>query len=758
AIDTLGADITNDVTFHYTCEGFSGIPTIGEFSYGAFGLFGGCDEFTADNTVTYENAQPGDLLTFEVVGAEEACSAVIEYPYCADLYFVNDPLPQTGELYTTDIEVQVTASNGEDWPFDLEWSSSDTDATFDGITQPVITSLPDWTTFYESDESGTVLVEALDDVAGECADDFPYELTPPGEEEECEDLEITSPTPEMEEGVCIEVPITVEVTSTLGTTWNTDLIYSSTDADSTFNGDLTSFTTPLTTVTYNSCEGATVTVTAVDDENNVCIDSFSYSPEVTPPADDDDDDDVGDDDDDECVPGDDDMGDDDDDNDDDEECEEELGSLYKYIFTFNFEFEKNSYSDEGIFFSHDDDFAYYTLEYDPDADSSDTVTFTDDMWGGDLDGTLGDGSDSGGEIHLATAADITAYSYKSIQFLGLTETNEINSEEIGQYADDNDLTWIPYLKEENSETTVTDDVLSVIPECEYDDGDLTSVDVCYDPETSPADGEVVIENATTIPDDAVIRIRYVGIVDSNLSCDDEADECLTEQFSNTGYASTVDEEISATADLVVLCSYLVTRGAGDVFLEVEIEQGSDISCIFASEDDPYRNVDSLVILDSSTLSSPDTSAITYTPTLEESVYSQVTISVCDDTEYEANLIGNLSSYVCEIVTEVSDLWKRSTIEETQESQISLSVRNADTLQSSRTTFASWDELAGDLKNQNNPTSGVLYYKGDPSSSTDSITLKNIVVPEGAWTLIVEDADLVLSSNISYATSTGISGN
>ncbi|MEK7146373.1 MAG: hypothetical protein AAB802_04320, partial [Patescibacteria group bacterium] len=163
ALDTNGDDITSEVTFHYICDGYNGGATVGDFEYGWMGLFGGCDEYTTENNITYTNAQPGDTLTFEVVGAEGACSAEIEFPYCVDLDLVNT-LPAEGAngSYSTDIEVEVTASNGEDWPFDVTYSSTDLDSTFDANTQPYSTT--DWTVFYESDASATVSIDADYDV------------------------------------------------------------------------------------------------------------------------------------------------------------------------------------------------------------------------------------------------------------------------------------------------------------------------------------------------------------------------------------------------------------------------------------------------------------------------------------------------------------------------------------------------------------------------------------------------------------------
>ena len=444
-----------------------------------------------------------------------------------------------------------------------------------------------------------------------------------------------------------------------------------------------------------------------------------------------------------------------------------MGAFEKFIYTFNFSSEKNSYTDEGVFFSHDEDRAFYTLDYDPAGDEE-AITFTDEMWGSDLEGTKGDGTDSGGSVRLATNYDELVngtgnngtYTYSLITKMGFGHAQEWYSDTLAAYVDSTEFknnfkTFIPYIQypaDFESESVL-------INECEYDeDGDLEREGVCYDPDFTPEDdGKVVIENTGTVQDDygveASIRIRYVGVIVSGLDCGDDADGCLTEEFQNTASVEVYDNLASLTdsAKLVVLCSYLMTQNAGDVYLEVALQGGSDISCIFVDEDDAtssdYRNVDSLVILEGDN---------NQNDTADEfmSDYSSSTVSFCDDDA--DNLIGNLSSYVCEIVAKVSALWAKATVESTTDSNLSQATRNADTDQTQAdSTYSSWDELAAALTNNNNPNSNILYF--DASQSTDGkMTVGNLTVPAGAWTVIVEGGDLVLTGNISYATTSNIS--
>lgn len=443
--------------------------------------------------------------------------------------------------------------------------------------------------------------------------------------------------------------------------------------------------------------------------------------------------------------------------------EVEMGTFNKFIYTFNFSTDKNAYKDDGVFFSHDEDRAFYTLQYEPTGDEE-AITFTDEMWGSDLEGKKGDGSDSEGTVSLAesytelTKGKSGTYDYESIENFGFgthpyaTDSSgdplllEENSGDIADYieatfSEGNFMTFIPYIKMSGAESVL-------IPECEYDGDELSTETVCYDPEYTPEDDEkVVIENAGTVYEtygaSAAIRIRYVGVIDSRLNCDDTGDECLTEEFENSASVEVYEnlDALTASARLVVLCSYLMTQNAGDVYLEIALEAGSDISCIFVEEGEAtssdYRNVDALVILEGDDI----------TPS---STVSDSTISWCDDSD--ENLIGNLSSYVCEIVAKVTELWAKTTVESTTESHVDQAIRNAETNQSSGNgDYANWSALTTALTNKNNPDSNILYFAGDPDSDTDTVTLGELTVPAGAWTVIVEDADLILNGNIAYAT-------
>ncbi|MFA4814961.1 MAG: hypothetical protein WC924_02170 [Candidatus Gracilibacteria bacterium] len=712
-------------------------------------------------TVFYRNGREGDTVTSYVQGEENPCSDsfTITKPgvglFCEDLTLSPDSLvmePDAEDAGTINGTVVVTGSDSA-WTGTLIISKSGagqlhyrdgSDSTeSDGHLEMSVAGISSTVTFtYTGGEAGDTVTAYIEGESNLCSDAFT--ITQGVEGEICEDIDFSEDVIQVDAD-CEDVPgIEICVERDNDDERTIEICYENQDGSEgefEYEGHI-----------YEGC--AEITIEFGPGETSQCFDITFY--EVCEGAD-------------ITV------------RENGEICAEipvetlleelEMGTFNKFIYTFNFSSEKNSYSDEGVFFSHDEDRAFYTLQYEPTGDEED-ITFTDEMWGSDLEGQKGDGEDSGGYVSLAesytelTKGESGTYDYESIENFGFgthpyaTDSEgdalllEENSTDIANYIEStfnegNFMTFIPYVKISGAESVL-------IPECEYDgDGDLETETVCYDPEYSPEEDEkVVIENAGDVYEtygaSAAIRIRYVGVIDSRLNCDDTGDECLTEEFENSASVEVYDslDSLTDTARLVVLCSYLMTQNAGDVYLEVSLEAGSDISCIFVDEDEAtssdYRNVDALVILE-------DQGAAAVEDGTYSSSYSGSTISWCDDNSSQ-NVIGNLSSYVCEIVAKVTELWARVTVESTTDTNMDQAIRNADTNQSGSpdSIYADWTELQTTLVNNNNPDSNILYFAGDPDSTTDSVTLGELTVPAGAWTVVVKDANLILNGNIEYA--------
>ncbi len=475
----------------------------------------------------------------------------------------------------------------------------------------------------------------------------------------------------------------------------------------------------------------------------------------------------------------------------------EVGVLNKFIYTFNFISNQVFDSDKDVFFSHDEDRAFYTLEYEPSGAES-TLVFTDDMWDSDgVEGVFGDG-DNGltqGHVNLAESfGDLTEYKYEDIKRFGFGDEYEEGSGDLADIVDgytDSESsyqTFVPYLKYPSDGNNDTDpsDVIYACGPSENEEGETVYGEdgiLCYNPEYTPEeDGRIVILNADGIPSDATLRIRYIGIVNSGIidNCDNESDECLTEIFENSAKVfadpadvedpentDTCDEDSACSEDsakLVVLCSYLQTQNGGDIYLEGDLNSGADISCAYIDDEQnysSYSNTDGLVIReaedsddddDSTSSSTESTGSATY----YDATYSLDNVSLCDDAS-DDNFIGNISSYVCEIVSAVSDLWKGSTVSSTTDSNVEQSIRNADTAQASdKERYSSFAAMRTALENANNEDSGILYFQGEEGGSS-TITLTGTSgyfdIPCGAWTLIVKDADLHISADtLRYDTS------
>ena len=672
-------------------------------------------------TVTYVGGNAGDTLTAYIEDEEGSCTdnlsitqqPAVEAPVCVSLALDPDSYTlDADDEEAEEIESTVTVEgSGSGWTGtliveadgegDLFYSDGDP-AESNGTLEIAVSGTFTTVTFtYEDGVAGDTVSSYIEDEELLCADE--YTLDQEEKEEVCIDVLFDENELDTMEGEDETMEITVD---TERESEDINITYDCPDDEGTivfegdeYEGDLTIENVEdgeTVEVTFeNLCEGADISVEA-EGQEEVCSDTLDV----------------------EIV---------------------EMGTFEKFIFTFNFATDKN-FEDEGVFFAHNEDRAFYTLQYTPSGDEEDAITFTDDMWRADLLGT------QGGSVSLATTYDEltkgNAFDYGTITKMGFGSTHELYSDTIASQIDGTQV-FVPYLKyDNNSESTL-------IEECTYADDELTSEDVCYDPDNSPeTTGYVVIENADTV-NDASIRIRYVGVIFTGLDCDDTTDECLTEEFDNEANVEVFEgfASLEAEAKLVVLCSYLMTQNAGDVYLEVELNTGSDISCIFVDEEtassESYANSDALVILENDDGSSGSAYRATY---------ASESISFCDS-DSDNTLVGNISSYICEIVNTVTELWKRSTVETTTESRVSQATRNAETNQATGTNGPyDWNTLVSTFSNKNNPDSNILYFNG-ALSSTGILVLNDLTITEGAWTVIVENADLRIEGNILYG-STG----
>jgi len=191
---------------------------------------------------------------------------------------------------------------------------------------------------------------------------------------------------------------------------------------------------------------------------------------------------------------------------------------------------------------------------------------------------------------------------------------------------------------------------------------------------------------------------------------------MAEYFDNVATAAEdgVTGTIEATKTITVICPYLLTRNAGDVYLENELTSGASIACI---ADNDFHNSDGLVLLDK------------FATTLEDA-------------------LNHFSSYITEAFYVAINNWQATQIIEDSANHLARSTYNYNiaTTVTSNITITSWAQLEN-YENATNPEDNIYYIQGH------NVTFSgNIIVPEGAYTVIVEDGDLNFSAytSVEYA--------
>lgn len=272
-----------------------------------------------------------------------------------------------------------------------------------------------------------------------------------------------------------------------------------------------------------------------------------------------------------------------------------------------------------------------------------------------------------------------------------------------------------------------------------------------DPEGITFTGVSRIANA-----DGYIEIVYTAIVRSGL--DEEACKQLEgdcgERFINRAYDDTVPPErqfqvypprpgqlLPNEAEVIATCPFILSRGFGDVFLEDDIRGGIDVlQCsrktsvegpIFTPAEPEAPNIISV--------GSEDAGFASHRICQESSRGSSIPAY---------NNVTNLSSSVCEVALKLTEDSIFLSAQESLRSNIARIARGNTNLNSTSTlntlSETQLDSRYGALNpNQNNKvyrkTNGDLTLSGD------------LLVDGQAKTIIVENGDLYINSNIDYAT-------
>jgi len=240
-----------------------------------------------------------------------------------------------------------------------------------------------------------------------------------------------------------------------------------------------------------------------------------------------------------------------------------------------------------------------------------------------------------------------------------------------------------------------------------------------------------------------VSIEYTATINSALA-NSNACEVLTqscgEQFINT--ASTNYGQ-TASAQLNVLCPFILSRGFGDVYLEEDFSTGVDIS---------------------KCSNRPSSEGPTFTPVPEENTI--VSTGQYDATPshhlcrgenvptelqeyYGDDVLKSISSSVCEVGLTLAEKWQTNTITKDIEINIHKITRNLAPAQALSSVLSSLYE--SDLNKDINKSYNVFLNEGDLAIGSPDGT--PLVVDGQAKTIIVRNGTLTINSNIEYAQAT-----
>jgi len=258
------------------------------------------------------------------------------------------------------------------------------------------------------------------------------------------------------------------------------------------------------------------------------------------------------------------------------------------------------------------------------------------------------------------------------------------------------------------------DVGTIIAEC---DGIIT--DTCYE---GSIETELTLKNLHNALQHGDILIQYIGRVSNGefdcaaMAADDNV-SCPVQYLENTATAVNGEETHTASADITITCPYLLTQNAGDVYIEGDLET-FDISCY-----QDYKSSDAVVM------------------SKDSSFLSRISSYLLDEAE--------------EIISDLSSVWSRIKTVDNERIANFESISQGQTLEN--VLLVENDEIViesfNDLENISdsyltNPSQNVYHFSG-----VDVVFDLDSGVPSGAYTFIIENADLRIRDDITYDDST-----
>lgn len=200
-----------------------------------------------------------------------------------------------------------------------------------------------------------------------------------------------------------------------------------------------------------------------------------------------------------------------------------------------------------------------------------------------------------------------------------------------------------------------------------------------------------------------------------------------------------EKPLFSSSTVQLFCQYILTRAAGDVYLEKDLDAGVDIN-----KCSKYKSTTGIILTPAPPPppNTPSTGIPTSIVSISHEICTEGQAGSLDSSLkpfYGQGVSEKLSSQICEVKLQPGEQWKKSTIvNNIDENKTRISRWKANSLIS--TSLAA---LTGA-----NPDLDVLRVKGGSLTVDQDYTLSD---GEGAKTIIVEDGDLIINKNIKYGT-------
>lgn len=254
-------------------------------------------------------------------------------------------------------------------------------------------------------------------------------------------------------------------------------------------------------------------------------------------------------------------------------------------------------------------------------------------------------------------------------------------------------------------------------------------------------GEVTIEYEAELKTNLDDRICAVG-------------EICEEQYTNKADAFNINVEINGQVTKVenvesneilvqIFCQYILTRAAGDIFLETDLLAGIDIN-----QCSEYVSTPGIIVTPGTRpdreLFKTGAGEATIFAVEHEACTAGQSGSIDEDLTafYGADVAARLSSQICEVKLRTGGAWQQEVITNSiEENKTRISRWEADNISGQDAT------ISGEIGNHETLSKYEVYHIKDANLTMEASSLAD---GAGAKTIIVENGDLYINGDITYA--------